>query len=208
MGAMRGRNQSHMTTSNAPALIGVLALVICAFLANGCASTNATNGSGAVPRIQTTMLGSVDLVRMTDQMAASLLSSDVDFENQPFIIVTDRVVNRTNHIIDQGEKEHFLVRLRSILNQNESLGSAGVTFVARPDEMSEWSVAMREDQAEAAQGPTHALTATFTTLTNVDRTIREDTYECAFQLQDLRSREVVWEDAYEVRYAVRRGKTQ
>ena len=150
--------------------------------------------------LQTTMLTSVDLVRMTDEMAVSLLNSGVELKDR--IVVTDRVVNRTNHIIDAGEKELFLAKLRVTLAQNPTIQAMGVVFVARPDELPEIA-----PQGKGA-GPTHALTATFYTLTQVTRSLREDAYACAFQLQDLRTREVVWEDAYEVRYAVERGKLQ
>lgn len=183
------------------ALMGVTGL-------SGCATTNSNGSSMTAPRIDTTLLDGVDLVRMTDQMAASLISSDIDFTTERFVIVADRVVNRSNHIMDIGEREHFLVRLRSLLNQNESLRGAGVVFVARPDEVSSFSEPISPEQADQVIGPTHALTATFLTLTTVDRTMREDRYECAFQLQHLASREVIWEDAYGVRYAVQRGRTQ
>lgn len=171
---------------------GLLMLVCTALL--GCAA--------GPPRAETTMLGSVDLVRMTDRMSASLLAADVLDEGM--VIATDRVVNRTNHIMHEGEREHFLVRLRAHLAQNESLRDAGVTFVARPDEVSQF--ARPADSGDRGKGPTHALTATFLSLTHVTRQLREDLYECAFQLQDLRSREIIWEDAYGVEYSVSRGK--
>lgn len=163
----------------------------------GCASSEG-------PVAETTMLGSVDLIRMTDQMAASLLASGVDLTGA--VIVADRVVNRTAHIMPPGEKELFLVRLRAMLNQNPALDEAGVVFVARPDELAEASEPMTDDST--GRGPTHALTATFYTLTHVTRMEREDTYEAAFQLQNLSTREVVWEDAYTVRYVVERGRHQ
>ncbi len=144
---------------------------------------------------------------MTDQMSESLLASDINFSSEkPFIIVADRVVNRTSQIMEQGEKQLFLTKLRATLNQNKTLKNAGVIFVARPDELSQYSEDIPADSTVKHLGPTHALTATFTSLTNVDRTIRDDSYLCSFQLQNLKSREIVWEDAYTVRYAVHRGK--
>ena len=171
-------------------------LGIAAFL-GGCSTDH-------VPVAPTTMLNSVDLVRTTDLMAGSLLASDVDLGGK--VIVTDRVVNRTNHMMPQGERELFLVRLRAALAQNEDLRRAGVVFVARPDELTDFTAPPPEDAQ--GSGPTHALTATFRTLTNITRLERDDYYECAFQLQDLRTRAIVWEDAYNVRYAVERGKFQ
>jgi len=172
----------------------IVALALAASLMGGCAPRS----EGIA--LQTTMLTSVDLVRMTDDMAVSLLNSGVDLKDR--IVVTDRVVNRTNHIIDTGEKELFLAKLRVTLAQNPTIQAMGVAFVARPDELPEIA------PQGTGQGPTHALTATFYTLTQVTRSLRDDAYACAFQLQDLRTREVVWEDAYEVRYVVERGKLQ
>lgn len=187
----------------------LLLIAICTL--GGCTTAPGT------PRINTTLLDSVDLIRMSDQMAESLLASDVDLTSA--VIVTDRVVNRTNHIMPIGEKEHFLARLRVTLAQTGLARERGVVFVARPDEMSQFSppLAASHDPAPADEdddglapgpGPTHALTATFYTLTNVDRTVRTDVYECGFQLLNLRTRRVEWEDAYRVDYAVTRGKLQ
>lgn len=179
----------------------------------GCASSASAPGRAGGDALQTTMLTSVDLVQMTDAMARSLMGSGIDFsrggeDGEQFIIVTDRVVNRTNHIIERGEKELFLQKLRVLLNQQGVLRAAGVVFVARPDELSVYSEMPTDGEmrAEKFQGPTHALTATFATLTKVSRQGRDDTYECAFQLQELKSRLIVWEDAYTVRYAITRGK--
>lgn len=184
-------------------------LFVC--LPAGCA---ATPGS---PQINTTLLDSVDLVRMSDLMSESLLASDVDLSQA--VIVTDRVVNRTNHIMPIGEKEHFLARLRVTLAQTGVARQRGVVFVARPDETSAFTAPLPADASTTAEhnpsdgrppgpGPSHALTATFYTLTNVDRMVRTDTYECGFQLLNLRTRQVEWEDAYRVDYAVARGRLQ
>lgn len=174
----------------------------------GCA---ATRNHSPQPRIDNTTLTSIDLVRMTDQMSTSLIASgiiDASTPEKPFIIVADRVVNRTSQIIDVGEKQLFLTKLRATLNQNPYLKKQGVIFVARPDELSQFSEPISENSSinKKYLGPTHALTAVFTTLTNVDRTERDETYECDFQLQNLKTRKIQWEDAYTVRYVVKRGK--
>lgn len=198
-------------------LVALFSGVIFLSAAWGCASSaggmGGRGGGGGGGGLETTMLTSVDLVQMTAAMARSLLASGIDFrgsaaEGNPFIIVTDRVVNRTNHIIETGEKELFLTKLRVLLNQQPALKAEGVIFVARPDELSIYSElpANPEMPTPQFQGPTHALTATFATLTNIDRQQRTDTYECAFQLQELKSRLIVWEDAYTVRYSTARGK--
>lgn len=170
---------------------------IMAWIAAGCATSP--------PQAPTTLLGSVDLERMTDEMARSIVDSDVDLSDA--VVVADRVVNRTNHIMEEGEKRLFLARLRAQLAQTEVMRERGVRFVAGPEMQPELFVEPAGPD-DAGRGPTHALAATFLTLTNVDRLRREDTYECAFELLNLRSREVVWEDAYRVRYAVGRGRIE
>ncbi len=154
------------------------------------------------PDRNTTMLSSVDLVRMTDEMAESFVASDLDLSSM--VIATDRVVNRTAHIMPVGERKHFLVRLRMTLSQIDSLRDMGVAFVASPEELSEYHEPLTEDHATGI-GPTHMLTSTFRTITRVGRYQRDDIYECGFQLQDMISREIIWEDAYVVRYVIDRG---
>lgn len=190
-----------MQTLIKASLIAIFILVLSTLIliTTGCAANNSP------PLLETTMLDSVDLQRMTDQMVASLLTTK-DLNLKSSVIVTDRVVNRTNHLMHPGEKELFLTRLRSHLAQVESLKNLDVVFVARPDEVSAYSPSQYENNISPEAGPTHVLTATFRTLTNVTRSIRSDYYECAFQLTELKSRRIVWEDAYNVEYAVSRSK--
>jgi len=175
-----------------------LTLGMVGVLLPGCAGNSA-------PIVQTTLLSSVDLERMTDEMSASLIAAELGDDLSDMVIVTDRVVNRTNHIMDEGERELFLTALRQQLMANGALRDQGVIFVARPDELTGYTGAV-PNEAGAEVGPTHALTATFRTLTNVTRMVREDAYLAAFQLSDLNTNVVVWEDAYRVRYAVERGR--
>lgn len=179
-------------------LVWVLVTTGSLMLTVGCAANSA-------PIVQTTLLSSVDLQRMTDEMAASLIAADLGSDLSEMVIVTDRVVNRTNHIMEQGEKELFLVNLRQHLMASKALSDRGARFVARPDELTPYTGAVPEG-AGAEVGPSHALTATFRTLTNVDRFVREDAYVAAFQLTELQTSRIVWEDAYRVRYAVERGR--
>lgn len=158
---------------------------------------------------QTMMLGSFDLEAMTNKMAASLISSGA--LKPGMVIVADRVVNRTSQIIDQNEKQLFVRQLRALLIANRDLLHEGVTFVASPDELSQYTapppVRTAEDQKSGKPypGPTHALTSTFLTLTHVDRSERSDFYDCTFQLEDLKTRAIVWEDTYQVKYIAPRG---
>lgn len=161
-------------------------------------------GGCSAPSINTTRLGSVDLVTMTDQMAASLTSSPAAVSNaRQWLVTMDRVSNQTNDIITEGEKRAFLARLRTQLNQSPALASRNITFVAPLDQRqgtTELQVAPTDIR------PTHALTATIYAASNRSRAARSDAYLAAFQLLDLATNRIVWEDRYEVKYAVERNK--
>ncbi|QNN24784.1 hypothetical protein HED60_21735 [Planctomycetales bacterium ZRK34] len=157
------------------------------------------------PQINTTRLGSADLVTMTDQMTASLMSSDViasrTTASAPWVITMDRVSNQSNDIIPEREKWAFMARLRSQLNNSQALSQRNIRFVLSKHAAEQ--VAERYDQRTT---PTHALAATFYSVTEAGRAARSDTYLCAFQLLDLRDDHVMWEDRYEVKYATVRNR--
>lgn len=151
------------------------------------------------PRVQTTRLDADDLVAMTDAMVASLLRDPVLAERSAasplMVVVADRVSNRTNDILPDREKQAFTARLRAMLNVSPAIAARNIQFVQARDRPGPDRVA-----------PTHALAATFHALTVADRDIRSDTYLCAFQLIDLASDRVIWEDAYETKKTVLRNE--
>ena len=53
---------------------------------------------------------------------------------------------------------------------------------------------------------THALTATFYSVTTATRQARTDSYLCSFQLLDLSSDRITWEDRFEVKRGVLRNR--
>lgn len=167
----------------------------------------ATLTACSAPRIQTTRLGSADLVAMTDAMVSSLLAADAlagrDEDSDPWIVTLDRVSNQTNDVMPRRELWAFMARLRSQISQSDELRRRNVQFVV-PAEFAK-TIGERHDDGAGRARPTHALTATFHALTNRQRTGRTDTYVCAFQLLDLRTDELTWEDSYEVKRAVARG---
>jgi hypothetical protein len=157
------------------------------------------------PQIHSTRLGSADLVTMTDQMTASLMGSDSiasrGAASAPWVITMDRVSNQSSDIIPEREKWAFVARLRSQLNHSPALQQRNIRFVLSKHAAEQ--VAERYDQRLV---PTHALAATFYSITNLGRAARSDAYLCAFQLLDLRDDQLVWEDRYEVKYATVRNR--
>ena len=69
-----------------------------------------------------------------------------------------------------------------------------------------WSIIAAETGDPEPHGlrmsPTHLLTAEFSVLTNTSAQGRSDTYLCAYELVDLESGRMVWQDSWEVKRAV------
>ncbi len=161
----------------------------------------------APPAVRTTFLQSVDLVDMTDRMAQSFAGDTAiagrDAESPPWIISIDRVANYTNQVMPQREKWLYVTRLRTLLDTNEFCRARNITWVVQPER---WPLAAGEEVAAPRIPPTHLLAAEFQTLTNTSGTGRSDLYACSFQLSDLESGRIIWEDLWEVKRA-RAGRT-
>lgn len=151
------------------------------------------------PRVVNTRLDSADLVAMTDAMVQSMLADDSlagrTVDSPAMVIVADRVVNRTNDILPDGEKRAFTGRLRALLNASPALSRRNMQFVQN-----------RDLSGPNRVSPTHALTATFYADTVAERQRRTDTYLCAFQLTDLTEDRILWEDRYETKKTVVRNE--
>lgn len=155
-----------------------------------------------------TRLQSADMVRMTQRMAISLSASDAlasrDADSPLWTLTLDRVSNYTNDIIPAREKWAYMNRVRALLGESTVLQQRNLQFVlSRP-----WADELEDRHAEAVelrQTPTHALAATFFSLTQYSHAARIDAYLCAFQLIDLSDDRVLWEDSWEVKRGVLRN---
>lgn len=157
------------------------------------------------PAVRTTFLRSVDLVAMTDAMAQSFAAAPAVQErgpgSPPWVISLDRLTNRTNQIIREGEKWLYLVRLRGLLQQSDLSSRRSIEWVVPPDR---WREVARThgvagEPALVRTPPTHRLTAEFLALTTTSAAGRTDTTVCSYQLVDLESGRLVWEDTWEVK---------
>jgi hypothetical protein len=170
-----------------------------------------TLGCSAPPRhgeAPTTFLRSVDLIDMTDKMAQSFANDQAiagrSPNHEPWVISMFRVANHTNQIIPDREKWLYLARLRAMLAQSDLAQRARLIWIIPPER---WSMVAEElDVSEEPYGlrmnPTHQLTAEFHALTNTSGQGRTDAYFCNYQLLDLRSGTIVWEDKWEVKRAI------
>ncbi len=162
----------------------------------------------SAPRLQNTRLDATDLVVMTDRMAESLLASPEiasrDGEAVPWIISVDRVMNLSSDVVPHRELWVFMGRLRGLLNQSD-LAGRNITFVLSPEQAAALNQ-RNSDPTNQRATPTHALAATFHSLTLDDRSARSDTYVCVFNLIELTTDRVLWEDRYEVKRTVMRDE--
>ena len=161
----------------------------------------------APPRVHTTFLRSVDLIEMTDRMAASFASDDVlgnrSPDAEPWIISIRRIENHTNQIIPEREKWLYVARLRAQLAEARLSDQHSLTWVMPPDRWAQVAKKLGESEpASLRMSPTHLLTAEFHTLTSTSGTGRSDTYVCNYQLLNLQSGRLLWEDQWEVKRAV------
>lgn len=164
-------------------------------------------GCAGPPQTRTTFLNSVDLVNMTDRMARSFTQDDRigtrSEDDQPWVISIYRVVNHTNQIIPDRERWMYIGRMRALLAQTDVAQRRNLIWIIPPER---WPIIARElDTPEEPYGlrmdPTHQLTAEFRSLTRTSAAGRSDAYVCSFQLIDLRTGTIAWEDAWEVKRA-------
>lgn len=165
-------------------------------------------GCGGPPRVQTTFLGSVDLIDMTNQMAQSFARDEAisarRATDEPWVISIYRVVNHTNQVIPERERWLYIGRMRSLLAQSDIATQRRLIWIVPPER---WPAIARElGEANEPPGlrmnPTHLLTAEFNTLTTTSARGRSDMYVCSYQLVDLATGLLVWEDSWEVKRSV------
>jgi penicillin-binding protein activator len=184
-----------------------------AALVAGCASSGVKNPSGVpVTRMNADEQGFVagtgvesqDLVAVTDKMSRNILGiPQIANAATPPIVVLDPVDNKTRFPIN---KDLFLTRIRSELNK-KSFGK--VTFLAR-DRMAalekernlkrEGAVTADSDPGKQEfKGADYFLTGSLEGLSTRTKAGTSDYILYAFQLIDVRTSAIVWEDNAEIK---------
>src|SRR5262245_3197086 len=187
-------------------------LVLAAFI-SGCASSGVKNPSGVPVThmkadeqgfVAGTGIESQDLVSVTDKMARSILGiQQIANALTPPIVVLDPVENQTRFPIN---KDIFLTRIRTELN-SKCLGK--VQFLAR-DRMAalekernlkrEGAVTADSDpRAQEFKGANYFLTGSLQGLSTRTKAGTSDYILYAFQLIDVRTSVIVWEDKAEIK---------
>jgi hypothetical protein len=155
-------------------------------------------------------LDSVDLVRMTDDMASKIVADpDVQAaiaERGALRVVVQPVENRmTAEVLPRGQADAFTARVRVLLSRHSP---DRFTWVMNRDAF--YDLQRREvdvdlgPQPERVQ-PEYALTAIFSSLTSEDPKRRASYYLCEYQLTELGKGNLLWSGAYEVKKVAVKG---
>jgi Peptidoglycan-synthase activator LpoB len=177
--------------------------VFLALLAIGC--TNAVQSG------HNTALDSVDLVKMTDDMAMKIIADpmveDAIAQNGKLRVVVEPVENDMQaEILPQGPADAFTARLRTLLATH---APEKFTWIMNRDAFYHLRASELEGvdlgPTPGAINPQYALTAKFSSLTNENSKGRSSYYLCVYELTDLSHRSILWTGSYEVKKTAVRG---
>ena len=165
----------------------------------------------AVSSGRNTSLDGLDLIRMTDDMAAQIAADpDVQAEIQKrggtLKVVVQPVINQmTGEVLPTGQAQTFTGRVRLLLSQHNNNAFTWIINrnyynYLRGTELDN----VRGPDPDRAQ-PDYALTATFSSLTKEDADRRSSYYLCAYELSDLKNGTVLWTGKYEVKKVASKG---
>ena len=167
--------------------------------------------TGAVQSGHNTLLDSVDLVQMTDQMARSIVADkrvqEAIQKEGSLKVVVQPVENRmTAEVLPRGQAEAFTARVRALLSKHDP---TQFTWVLNRDEYYDLRGKELEGvplgPAPEAVNPEYALTAVFSSLSDESSQRRTDFYVCRYELSDLQTRNVIWSDSYKVKKTAVKG---
>lgn len=180
-----------------------LAILPIAALACGCAS--------AVSAGTNTSLNGDDLVRMTDRMSMSILASQgvqraIAKDGRLRVVIQPVENYMTGEILPAGPKQAFVARVRELLaahapDKFQWIMNRADYYAVRARELETRDLGPNPDAIQ----PNYALTARFDSLTNENSKLRSSGYLCTYQLTDLRTRETLWTDKYEVKKTAVKG---
>jgi hypothetical protein len=185
-------------------------LVICWSLGFGTWAFTLQGCANAVQHGHNTALDGVDLVRMTDDMAARIVADpevQAVLARGPMRVVVQPVENRmTAEVLPRGPAEAFTARVRTLLakhapNQFLWVMNRDAYYRLRDHELE----GVELGPAPEAVNPEYALTATFSSLTSEDPKRRSAYYLCVYELTDLARRNVLWTGSYEVKKLAVKG---
>ncbi len=163
--------------------------------------------SNAVQSGHNTALDSVDLVSMTDDMAAKIVADpqvqDAIARDGKLRVVVEPVENDlTAEILPSGQADAFTARVRVLLAKH---APEKFTWIMNRDGFYHLRGELEGVDLGPAPGaidPQYALTARFSSLTDENGKGRSSYYLCVYELTDLSHRNVLWTGSYEVKKKV------
>ena len=172
--------------------------LLCGFVFLFCGCTSAVQSG------RNTALDSVDLVKMTDDMATKIVADPrvqaaIAREGQLPVVVQPVENRMVAEVLPRGPAQAFTARVRVLLSKH-----APDRFLWVMNRDAFYELRNREvdidlgPQPERVQ-PRYALTSIFSSLTKEDPKRRSAYYLCEYQLTDLASGNLLWTGSYEVK---------
>jgi len=160
--------------------------------------------TSAVQSGRNTALDSVDLVRMTDDMAMKIVA-DPDVQaaiarEGQLAVVVQPVENRmVAEVLPRGPAQAFTARVRVLLSRHAKDRFLWVMNRDAFYDLRAREVDMDLGPAPERVQPRYALTSIFSSLTKEDLKRRSAYYLCEYQLTDLTGGNLLWSGSYEVK---------
>ena len=160
--------------------------------------------TSAVQSGHSTALDSVDLVRMTDDMAEKIVA-DPDVQaaiarEGQLAVVVQPVENRmVAEVLPRGPAQAFTARVRVLLSRHAKDRFLWVMNRDAFYDLRAREVDMDLGPAPERVQPRYALTSIFSSLTKEDLKRRSAYYLCEYQLTDLAGGNLLWSGSYEVK---------
>ena len=169
-----------------------------------CGSLLLSGCTSAVQSGRSTALDSVDLVRMTDDMAGRIVAEprvqEAIAKEGSLAVVVQPVENRmVAEVLPRGPAQAFTARVRVLLSRH---APDRFTWIMNRDAF--YDLRARETDIDLGPPPErvqprYALTAIFSSLTKEDLKRRSAYYLCEYQLTDLTGGNLLWSGSYEVK---------
>jgi hypothetical protein len=186
------------------ALAAILSLLSSIVLLSGCA------GDTAVAHGHNTALSGADLVAMTDDMSMKIMASPavqaaIAQQGKLRVVVEPVENDMTGEVLPAGPARAFTGRLRMLLSKHAPDQFTWVMNLAAWKYLRTQELDIDPGPSPEEVQPNYALTAKFSTLTKEDSKRRSIYYLCVYELTDIRHRNVLWSDRYEVRKTAVKG---
>ncbi len=171
--------------------------------------------SGCAGPPRSTVMTVEDYEYVAREMAGNLRRSLVDKgllasrgpDSPPIVIAVQKVVNLTSDVMSEATKWYLMARVVNSQPLRSLRATKNVYFTIAAEHLRE---ARKRGSVETGfaelRHPTHAMTATFHSVTRSTGVERTDLYYCQYEITDLLTGETVWSDKVEFK-RIAHGRT-